>query len=404
MNILFINTYDDPSDGGGAEVTIWTLMRALASQGHNCSILATHGGKGLQRSERDGIGIWRAGIKNVYWPTREKQSSPLSKLIWHAFDSYNPLMQATLREVIQTERPDVVSVHNLPGWSASTWTTLKEYGVPFVQVLHDQYAICAKGTMFREGNCVRQCTSCALLRLPHRGVSNKPSAVVGVSRFILEHHEKHGYFLNVPKKRVINNTRNGALLNVNAPSEQHTGVRFGFIGRLDPSKGVEMLLDCFARIDRPTAELWIAGSGSSGYVNKLKERSRDLRVSFLGQVKQSDFFPKVDVVVVPSIWNDTLPGVVFEGLAYGKPVIASRRGGIPEMIEHGKNGLLFDPDRPDELTGLLQSFTTDLEQRAAIGQAARISAQKYLDTESWVRQYLDLYRELTQNRPEWQPA
>ncbi|QCQ20831.1 glycosyltransferase [Desulfoglaeba alkanexedens] len=92
-----------------------------------------------------------------------------------------------LLRVLEIERPDVVSIHNLPGWSAAAWTTIAEKGIPSVQVLHDSYAICPKSTMYREGsgNCARQCISCRLLRLPHRRLSRRVSAVVRFSRYIL---------------------------------------------------------------------------------------------------------------------------------------------------------------------------------------------------------------------------
>ncbi|WP_081747772.1 glycosyltransferase family 4 protein [Pseudoxanthomonas suwonensis] len=396
MKILFLTTYDDPRDGGGAELTIWTLIRTLVEHGHQCVVLSTHAGRGLVRLERDGVHIWRAGIRNFYWPTKEKPASQWAKLAWHAVDSYSSLMQGHLREVLFAEQPDVVSVHSLPGWSAASWETIRLSGTPFVQVLHDQYSICARSSMFRgDHNCKKQCIDCKLLRLPHRGTSNYPTAVVGVSRYILDHHLAQGYFREVPVKRVIHNTRNPVHLDVHRTAEPHLGVRFGFIGRLDPSKGIEVLLDAFFRFKHSESELWIGGVGDSAYVDRLKRRTEDPRVRFLGRVRPQDFYPEVDAVVVPSLWNDTFPGVVFEGLAYGKPVLGARRGGIPEMIQHGVNGFLFDPENADELVGVLASIAQNCDVRRSMSDAARASSEPFLDTDAWLRSYLDLYKEIS---------
>lgn len=398
MKILFLNTLDDPADGGGAEVTLWAQMRALTAAGHHCVLLATAPGKGLECSEREGVRVWRAGLRNLYWPGKRTRAPAPARLLWHAIDSYNPLMQGCLEQVLATEKPDVVSIHNLPGWSAAAWGTVRRAGIPSVQVLHDQYAICPTSVMFKRGhNCQRPCTSCRLLRLPHPALSNDVSAVVGVSRFILERHLDYGCFGRVAHRRVIHNARRPDLLGLDAPARPHAGLRIGFIGRLDPGKGVETLLAAFRAYPRPDVELWIAGSGKPDYEAALQAQVQDPRVRFLGRMEPREFYPQMDLVVVPSLLNDNFPGVVFESLAFGKPVIGSRRGGIPEMIRDSVNGLLFEPDRPQELVAALRRLGDDDELRVRMGRAARESAAPFLDVKAWIEQYVGLYSELAQS-------
>ena len=86
--------------------------------------------------------------------------------------------------------------------------------------------------------------------------------------------------------------------------------------------------------------------------------------------------------------------VVFEALAFGKPVIGSRRGGIPEMIREGENGLLFEPDAPGELVAALRRLAADPALRLRMAEAARASAQPFLDRAGWVGRYLALYDEV----------
>lgn len=396
MKILFLNTLDDPADGGGAEVTLWTLMRGLTEAGHQCVLLATSDGKGLESTERESVRIWRAGIHNIYWSGKSDRPAALARLLWHAIDSYNPLMQSYLSQVLDAEKPDVVSIHNLPGWSSAAWGTVRRACIPSVQVLHDQYALCPKSAMFDGGhNCQRQCTSCRLLRLPHRALSNGASAVVGVSRFILRRHLDFGCFAQVAHRHVIYNARQPGPLGLDARSVSHTGLRIGFIGRLDPTKGVETLLQALLAYERPDAELWIAGSGKSDYEAALRAQVHDPRVRFLGRVTPREFYPQVDLVVVPSLWNEPLGMVVAEAFAFGKPVIGSRRGGIPEMIRDGENGLLFEPDRPQELIAALRRLGDDDDLRERMGRAARASAAPFLDVKAWIEQYIRLYQELT---------
>jgi len=396
MKILFLNSLADPAAGGGAEQTLWTLMRGMRDAGHQCVLLATSDQPGLHRHEQDGITVWLAGIRNLYWPYHKRRPPTLLRLLWHVQDSYNPWMQGYIRDVVAQECPDVVSLHNLPGWSAAAWKTLHELGLPTVQVLHDYYSICIKTTMFSGGkNCAGQCRSCAAFRLAHRTMSRNLSAVVGVSRFMLETHKRLGYFEGVPIQRVIHNAREPKALGLGSANNvtAHEGIRFGYIGRLHQSKGIEPLLSAFLHADIPNSELWIAGSGKHDYEQYLHTKVRDPRVRMLGRVKPAEFYPQVDVVVVPSIWNEPLGMVVPEALAYGKPVIGSHRGGIPEIIVDGENGLLFEPDAPGELKAALEALTDDA-LRAWLTEQARPSARPFVDMAGWIDTYEALYREL----------
>jgi glycosyltransferase involved in cell wall biosynthesis len=86
--------------------------------------------------------------------------------------------------------------------------------------------------------------------------------------------------------------------------------------------------------------------------------------------------------------------VVAEAFAFGKPVIASNRGGIPEMVRDGENGLLFDPGEPSTLLLGLDKVIRDSRLRETLGRVAQESATPYLDVGQWARTYADLYAEL----------
>ena len=398
MKILFLNLFDDPAEGGGAEMTLHHLTQGLLRRGLEPVMLSIGAESGLHRADRNGVRIWRAGLRNLYRPDLKRRQHPAARTAWHLLDSYNAPMQPLLRRVLETERPDVVSIHNLPGWSAAAWKTITDMRIPSVQVLHDAYTLCPKTTMYRagQGNCLGQCASCRLLRLPHRKLSRKVSAVVGVSHYILDRHLRAGYFAGVPIQQAIHNARDASELGVPAAPVHTTGpeLRIGFIGRLDPTKGIEPLLEAFDAAHLPNAELWIAGNGKADYEQPLRANHAGKRVRFLGRVAPRDFYPAVDIVVVPSLWHEPLGMVVAEALAFGKPVIGSRRGGIPEMIRGGENGLLFEPDRPEELVAALRQLGSDPALRVRMSEAARAAARPFMDRDRWVNQYQTLYQRL----------
>ncbi|WP_297921837.1 glycosyltransferase family 4 protein [Metallibacterium sp.] len=395
MKILFLHALADPSRGGGAEVIVWEQLRSLQTAGHDCVLLATSDRAGLHQELRDGVRVWLAGTRNLYWPYDGRTHNPAARALWHTQDSYNPWMQGYLRQVIAAEKPDVISMHNLPGWSAAAWITASRAGIPAVQVLHDSYAICPKATMYTNGgNCARQCAGCRAFRLPHRVLSNRLRAVVGVSRYVLERHLAEGYFAQVPIKQVIHNARDPRALGIDEPVavEPHGGIRFGYIGRLDPPKGVEPLIDAFRQLPQPDAELWIAGAGKPGYEASLRQRAQgDTRIRFLGRVLPRAFYPQVDVVVVPSLCHDNLPGVVVESFAFGKPVIGARRGGIPELIRDGVNGWILEPAQAGALYETMSHLARNSGVIEHMAQTARQDGMKFMDPRSWNNQYLQVY-------------
>ena len=399
MKILFLHALADPARGGGAEVIVWEQIRGLQAAGHACALLGTSDRPGLQREQHEGVPVWLAGIRNLYWPYDNRARAAASRMAWHAIDSYNPLMQGYLRQVIAAEKPDVISMHNLPGWSAAAWLTAARAGVPAVQVLHDYYAICPKASQYKRGcNCTRQCAGCRVFRLSHRALSNRLSAVVGVSQFVLDRHVAEGYFSKVPVRRVIRNARDPRSLGLdNAPAAvPHAGLRFGYIGRLDPPKGIDPLIDVFRSLTHADAELWIAGSGKPDYERALRAQGQgDARIRFLGRVAPVEFYPQVDVVVVPSLWNDILPTVVFEAMAFGKPVIGARRGGIPEMIRDGMNGWIFDPARIQTLRERMDLVCKHRDVISDMAQTARNDGLKFMDPKAWINQYLQIYSALS---------
>jgi glycosyltransferase involved in cell wall biosynthesis len=124
-------------------------------------------------------------------------------------------------------------------------------------------------------------------------------------------------------------------------------LRFGYIGNYDPMKGIEVAIEAFRGISREQAALHCYGGSSPDYLRRLKRLACPGNPPiFHGQYRRDDLpfiLADVDVGIVPSTCEDTRPNVVLEFQAAGIPVIGSKIGGIPEQIDHGRNGLLFKP-------------------------------------------------------------
>jgi glycosyltransferase involved in cell wall biosynthesis len=171
--------------------------------------------------------------------------------------------------------------------------------------------------------------------------------VVGNSRFILEQHLNAGAFANARSAVIYNGYRPVRPVNPRAPCSSGRPWCFGYIGRLAPTKGLELLIQAFRQVAAVLPEpvcLRIAGSGAPDYVARLKALASGLPISFLGHVEPQIFYAGIDITVVPSLWDEPLARVLFESFAHGIPVLASTRGGNAELVTPGRTGWLFDVD------------------------------------------------------------
>lgn len=167
------------------------------------------------------------------------------------------------------------------------------------------------------------------------------------------------------------------------------------IGRLEPQKGHDVLFAALSRLNFPW-ELSVVGEGS--LAEDLLDRATllriDDRVKFLGTIL--DVAPLIashDVLVMPSRWEG-IGLVIMEGMAAGRPVVASRVGGIPELITHAKTGLLVEPENAEELAEALRWVRANPTAAGALGAAAREQAREHFDVRQMVKEYERVYAHL----------
>ncbi len=380
MKLVLINSLYPPVSVGGAERVVQTLARTLVAGGDQVTVVCLSD-NGIETHDFDeGVKVIRLPLKNIYWPFGLQACAP-ARLVWHAIDSWNLAAAKALRRVLQLEKPDLVHTHNLAGFSTQAWKTARAIGVPIVHTLHDYYLLCPRATMYRpDGNCATPCGSCTAFSRPRRAIANVVDSVVGVSRYVLQRHVDGGIFADSTRRHVIHNglTHANILSSARVPSLRSAPqvLRLGYMGRIEENKGIELLLDAAGLLVPGSWQLVIAGKGDTAYVERLRAQHPSSAITFLGTSELERFFGQIDLLVVPSLWNEPLGMVAFEAFFFGIPVAAARRGGLPEIVS-ADTGVLFDPDSPQALATALTALQSDPATLAALALGASRAAARF---------------------------
>lgn len=400
MKVLFIaSNYQAPIVGGGQR-SLQLLAKTLYRKGHDVTVLTLDIPGKTNSKELEGVKVERVALKNIYQPFYDGPQPGLKKALWHMLDTYNLAMAKVVKEAVSRMKPDVVNTQVIAGFSVAIWRAVKSCGIPVVHTLRDQYLLCPRSTMFRNGRqCKKQCLTCKAYSWPRIAATQHVDAAIGVSRFILDRHRAYGCFPNACQAVVYNPFESPDevpnLEKIKAAQEHP--LRFGFLGCLRPHKGIEHLLKAFLSLEPGMAELWVAGKGEAAYETKLKDLAGNHDdVRWLGFVKPDSLLDEIDVMVVPSLWQDTFPRVPVEAFNYALPVIGSNRGGIPELITD-ETGWMYEPDEPGALKSCLRRCVEQQAILPEMGMQARKRARQF-SCEANVRGCLEVYEFLLGRR------
>ena len=373
MKVLMLSSRYEPYARGGAERAARTLASHLRQIGYEVVVLTVSGDGEAGDRVVDDVRVRAVPLWNIY-DLGTSQPAVL-KPIWHLADAYNPVMQSAVARVIAEELPDVVHTQLLTGFSASAWTAARNAGVPIVHTLHDHYVLCSRSTMSVNGvPCEGRHLECAILAQPRMAASRSVTWVVGVSAYILDWHRRFHAFDGV-RSSVIPNPCHL----VGAPTEgrvRSDQFRFGFMGRLERAKGIELLIQSMESLP-PDCTLAVAGAGEPEFVDHLRSMAKGRNVDFVGIVDPASFLRQVDVMVVPSVGLESFGLSAAEALAMGVPVIASSRGALPELVKPERTGWVFDPGDQHALARVMGAVAANRDRLAAMSAECRQSVQLY---------------------------
>jgi glycosyltransferase involved in cell wall biosynthesis len=395
--ILFVTNTYAPHVVGGAEQLVQYLAEGFVAKGMECGVLTLGHSSEFAEDSINGVKVFRIPTTNVYHPcTPQAQRSGLKKVQFHLIDSLGLRRNQMISRVAQSFRPSVVHTHNLSGFSTTAIDVFSAHGFPVVHTLHDYYMICANTMRWHDGIAgAPQCHFCRFTAWKKTSPLKKIGHVIGVSKYILRVHQSKGLFDSVPSS-VIHNGR--PLLGAAEEKRQtHPELTFGFIGRVEKSKGIETLLSAMSLMRELPIKLLIAGKAEPEYLAALKRRFLDSRVHYLGYSSPQALFSQTDVAVYPSLWEEALSGA-YEPYEFGVPVIGSQIGGIPEIIDEDSTGFLFEPGNSSQLALKMRQFYENpllLKQMSA----PCVKRRQHFTIERVLSHYDSVYRSVLARSP-----
>jgi len=269
-----------------------------------------------------------------------------------------------IRRVVREHNIEVVHFHNtFPLVSPSAYYGCSQAGAAVVQTLHNFRLLCPSATLFRNN---ATCEDCMERFFPwpsivhacyhdSRAATSVVAAMLSLHRFRKTWEDRvDGYIAltefarrkliagGLPSRKIA--VKPNFVYPDPGPSLTHEGYAL-YVGRLSPEKGIFTLLQAWQQVK--SFPLKIVGSGPLLERVRHEVRARDLaHIDVLGQLPREQvlrLMRNASFVVVPSTWYEAFPLVIAEAFACGKPVIASRIGGMVEIVQEGINGFLFEP-------------------------------------------------------------
>ncbi|HVW87428.1 MAG TPA: glycosyltransferase family 4 protein [Bryobacteraceae bacterium] len=328
-----------------------------------------------------------------------------------------------VRRICVEFRPDIAHVHNF--WMAlspSAHQACHDEGIATVQTLHNFRLICANALLLRNGRICEQCVGKTPWRgIAHRCYRNSALASAAVVRMLAASRrrriwtEKTDAFValsessrrrfaaagipagkifikpNFVPARIARPLRSGSLRNLI------------YAGRLSPEKGVRLLLQAWARVDRRRAKLIVAGTGP--LARELRDFAAALSlgdsVDFPGHISPErieELLADSRGAILPSLCLENFPRMLVEAFASGRGVIAADIGALGELVEHCKTGLLFRAGDAESLAFAMETILRDDSLASRLGEAA---AQEYAEKYTPSRNLKTLFEiyEFARRRP-----
>ena len=354
MKICVINNLYKPFQRGGAEVISEIILHGLKDLGHEVFVVTTRPYLKNAKTEQGSTKVYR--LRSLYF---DLDKIPFFiRIFWHFFDMIDVVSYFKMKIILEIEKPDLVITGNLKGLGFLCPLLLKKKQLTHIHILHDIQLIYPTGLMFWGKEGVLNTFLAKIYQKINRKLFLCLDNVVSPSKWLLEQHEKRGFFKKAKKIVLANPIAYETSKIKEDPVENNHVFTFLFIGHLTKAKGVNVLLEAYAKLkiesDIESMRLILAGGGCLDERNrKIAETNKVEILGFVDREKIKSLMNSSHFLVVPSLCYENSPTVIYEALLYGLPFITSNLGGAKELAKKF-GGQVFEPGNVDDLARVMR--------------------------------------------------
>ena len=404
MKILLVNKFH--WNKGGSEKYYFELGKLLKENGHEVAFFSMEDKRNIQTGDKE------------YFV---KASDMNSKNITKAFNIiYSKNNKKKMEEALDDFKPDVVHLNNFQRQlSASIIEPCVERNIPIVFTAHDVQAICPAITMMDSDKnpcelclkgkymncfkkkCIKNSTLKSLLGAiegnyyrKHKIYTDKIKYIITPSEFYRDKFIEDG--VNQNRIKALHNSIEMKDYDIETKDEGYAL----YFGRLSREKGIINLINAFSKLNEGI--LYIAGEGPEKETIEtiIKDRKLEKKVKLLGflnKEKMIETMRNCKFVVVPSTCNENCPYSILESMAIGKPIIASNRGGIPELINDNENGFIYHYDNIDELSSKMKQLFDNKELVEKFSKESKKLAKERYSNNKYYEDIINIYKKVGTN-------
>lgn len=400
MKILLVNKFH--WNKGGSEKYYFELGQLLKEHGHKVAYFSMNNEKNIKTGDKE-------------YFVDEIDLNTGSKL--KALDViYSKANYKKMIEAIEDFKPDVIHVNNFQRQlSASIIKAANDKKTPAVFTAHDVQAICPGITMMdNDKNVCELCMKGKYMNCVKKSCNkgSKAKSLIGALegyyyRIKKIYNEKIAYIITPSEFYRTKFLEDGtdskhieAIHNFIIASDYDVETEVGdyalYFGRLSKEKGINNLIEAFAKCDE--GKLYIAGEGPEKenieqFIKDNKLTKRVKLLGFLNKEQMTEQVRKARFIVVPSIWYENCPYSVMETLATGKPVIGANIAGIPELVINNENGFTYKYNDVNELAEKMNILFKDEKLVKKFSKKAKELSKQY-DKEEYYKKIERIYKDV----------
>jgi len=408
MKIILVNKYHHPC--GGPETGILMRIKGLESVGHTIIPFS------MQHPDNLKTDYDKYFVSNVDYNNHSRLPWDLAKTTFRII--YNFEAKKKMEDLIKVTKPDLAHLHNIyHQLSPSILPVLKKINVPVVMTLHDFKLLCPNYTFMRKEIPCEECQGKHFYKaVKYKCIKNSylKSAVcvlemylhklskiylknidcfIALSRFTQEKLVRYG--LPQEKIKYLPNYVDVPELKPDSVEEKY----ILFLGRLSDKNGIFHLIKAMRVL--PAIKLKVAGEGEQkkliqDYLRENKMRNVEM-VGFLTGEELKKTIINSAFLVFPNNCYHNCPMSILESFAYGKPAIGANLGSVPELIEDGINGLLFEPGNVEDLAEKIKYLYHHPLLAQKMGISARKKVEEKYSEEEYYKKLLGIYDNLIKN-------